>query len=315
MIERGHPGTSGAERIAVAGVVACAGMVVFAVLSFLSCSGPARREPDAAASRPAPPEVGRGFADAGALAAAMRQELGPAYAVRERLPFVIAAKSGDLSAEAISELLPSALASFRSQFMDTPPSQTLRVYLLPDHEEYTDFCRRRRGEDPPSHFGFFVPGTRQLILDVSTGGGTLIHELVHALMLDDFPNSPKWFDEGFASLFEQSAFRDMRIVGLVNWRLPELQAALAEGKTIPLRELFSATYADFDGEHRSLLYAEARYLCLYLQEREWLAKYYRTFRAEIGSDTTGAETLRTVTGQPIEELEAAYFKWAGGLRR
>lgn len=315
MIERKRPGAAGVEPIAVAGVVACAGAVTFAVLTFLSCSGPAHHAPDPAAVQPAVHGDEHGFADAGALAATMRQELGPAYEVQERVPFVIAGKSGDPYAEAIADSLPSALASFRSQFIDTPPSRTLRVYLFPDHESYADFCRRRRGEEPPSRFGFFVPGTRQLILDASTGGGTLIHELVHALMLDDFPTSPKWFDEGFASLFEQSAFRDEGIVGMVNWRLPELQTALAEGKTIPLHEVFSATYADFDGERRGLLYAEARYLCLYLQERGWLAGYYRKFKAAIGKDPTGVETLQAVTGQRLEDLEAAYFKWAGALRR
>ncbi|MBI3097626.1 MAG: hypothetical protein HYY93_05175 [Planctomycetes bacterium] len=298
--------------IALIGVASCAGTVVVAVLAFLSCSGPPRARNPIAAPLSGPETS---FADAEELAASMRADLGPGYEVRVRLPFVIGGRSGDPTAEALAETLDSSMAALRRQFIDTPPSRTLRVYLFEDPEAYTDYCRRRRSEEPPSRFGFFVPASRQLILDASTGGGTLIHELVHALMLDDFPNSPKWFDEGFASLFEQSSLRDGRIRGLPNWRLPELQKALADGKTIPLTGLFSAGHGDFDGAQRGLLYAEARYLCLYLQERGWLEAYYRKFRGDCARDPTGSATLRSVTGQELEALEAEYFQWARGIRR
>ncbi len=64
-------------------------------------------------------------------------------------------------------------------------------------------------------------------MNISTGGGTLVHEMVHAFMHGNVPSCPVWINEGLASLFEQCALRDGHIIGRVNWRLTGLKEALA----------------------------------------------------------------------------------------
>ena len=41
-------------------------------------------------------------------------------------------------------------------------------------------------------------------MNISTGGGTLVHEIVHPFVAANFPNCPAWFNEGLGSLYEQS---------------------------------------------------------------------------------------------------------------
>ena len=71
-------------------------------------------------------------------------------------------------------------------------------------------------------FGFYMSGERKMVMNIATGTGTLAHELVHPLLAEDFPNVSSWFNEGFASLYEQSGSRGSRMMGFVNWRLPGL---------------------------------------------------------------------------------------------
>jgi len=51
-------------------------------------------------------------------------------------------------------------------------------------------------------------------------------------------------------------------------------------------------------------YAQARYLCYYLQEKGLLAKYYHAFRAARAKDPTGYETLKAI----LEEKDMAAFQ-------
>jgi hypothetical protein len=59
-------------------------------------------------------------------------------------------------------------------------------------------------------------------MNIQTGGGTLVHEIVLPFMEANFPQCPPWFNEGLGSLYEASSERDGEIIGLLNWRLKGL---------------------------------------------------------------------------------------------
>ena len=40
------------------------------------------------------------------------------------------------------------------------------------------------------------------IMNIATGGGTLVHEIVHPYVEANFPGCPAWFNEGLGSLYE-----------------------------------------------------------------------------------------------------------------
>src|SRR5438309_1027878 len=79
------------------------------------------------------------------------------------------------------------------------------------------------------------------------------------------PAVADWFNEGLASLYEQSSVGDGTIKGLPNWRLPALQRAIRVGQLQSTAELISDL--DFRAADRvGINYAQARYLMLYLQD-------------------------------------------------
>ena len=134
-------------------------------------------------------------------------------------------------------------------------------------------------------------------MNIGTGGGTLVHEIVHPFMAANFPNCPSWFNEGLASLYEQSAERKGRIVGLTNWRLAGLQQSIRAGQLPSFKTLTHTSSSEFYGEGSGSHYAQARYLMYYLQERGLLRKYYRSFVTQQASDPTGYQTLQQTLGR------------------
>ncbi|HZE96555.1 MAG TPA: hypothetical protein VE981_05990 [Planctomycetota bacterium] len=195
------------------------------------------------------------------------------------------------------------------------PEKPIRVYLFRDKTSYDSYCRATYDKPPATPYGFYMSRERKMVMNISTGTGTLAHELVHPLLAEDFPGVPSWFNEGFASLFEQSGERGGKMVGFVNWRLPKLRQLLKINRAIALPDLLKTTTEQFYGEDdRGVHYATARYLCLFLQERRELIRFYAEFRATAKEDPTGADALQTVTGKSPDELEPLWRDWVLALR-
>jgi hypothetical protein len=144
-------------------------------------------------------------------------------------------------------------------------------------------------------------------MNIATGGGTLVHEIVHPFIASNFPDCPSWFNEGLASLYEQAHDREGHIAGLTNWRLRGLQAAIRDRKLPSFEKLCSTTTGEFYDRDRGTNYAQSRYLCYYLQEQGLLVKFYRAFRENVGHDPTGIETLKTILGE--DDLAAFQKRW------
>jgi len=148
-------------------------------------------------------------------------------------------------------------------------------------------------------------------MNISTGGGTLVHEIVHPFMRENFPECPPWFNEGLASLYEASSEKEGHISGMINWRFKGLEQAIKAGKTISFERLMAMDETQFYGRDSGAaynqFYAQARYLCYYLQEKGLLTKFYREFVANAKTDPTGFSTLKRVTGEP--DPEAFQKKW------
>ena len=181
-------------------------------------------------------------------------------------------------------------------YFKNDPIHIIDVWLFKDSKSYQKHNLELFNSRPGTPYGYYSPTHRVLVMDISTGGGTLVHEIVHPFMESNFAACPAWFNEGLASLYEQSSTRNGHIVGLTNWRLRALQATIEDGRLPSFAELCSTTTREFyDGA--STNYAQARYLCYYLQEQGLLAKYYHQFKARVDDDPSGYETLKRVTGR------------------
>jgi hypothetical protein len=192
-------------------------------------------------------------------------------------------------------------------FFTKRPAIILDIFLFDTASSYERGVKRLTGDAPGTPYGFYSRSDRGLFMNIATGGGTLVHEIVHPYVEADFPAAPPWLNEGLGSLFEQSAEREGHIVGLTNWRLAGLQKAIAKN-TVPSFKTLAAMSADeFYGEATGTNYAQARYLMYYLQEHDLLRDFYKAFRAAATKDPTGYTTLVKALGG--EDMAAFKKRW------
>jgi len=245
----------------------------------------------------------------------IQKELGDKFTVKKHMDlFVVACDGDDETMKRGLGTLTRVYEAMFKDFMKTKPTDPLKVYLFKDKKSYDAYNKKAYGREPTTPYGFYTPSERKLVMNISTGLGTLAHELVHPLNETDFPEIPSWFNEGFASLFEQSYYTDDKSIrGDVNWRLPALQRAIKDKSAPGLKSVMETSTAEFYGEERGLNYATGRYLCYYLQEKDLLVKYYQSFRDGAKDDPTGVATLEQVVGKKIDELEPEFRKFVSQL--
>lgn len=230
-------------------------------------------------------------------------------------PFVIAgdAPQARLAVYRDRTILAAADA-LQAQYFDKQPTEPTLILLFETRRPYEQFASTHFGDANPPHYGYYRHRDNVMLMNVGTGTGTLVHELTHALIKPDFPEAPGWFNEGFASLFEQCTIDRQRIRGLTNWRLAGLQRAIRNDSLRPLAEVIADR--DFYAEaHVGINYAQARYLMLYLQEHDLLERYYRTFRDNADGDPTGSRSLQRVLGvESLADFDRSWRQWVLGLR-
>jgi hypothetical protein len=236
-----------------------------------------------------------------------------------RPPFVIGGdmELADLEAWHNDTIGPAAKAMANCYFR-VPPSQPITVLLFDGEQSYNYFADKLFNESGISIYGYYKPNVRTLVMNISTGGGTLVHELTHALMDFDFPKVPDWFNEGLASLHEQCNFqRDQSgpwIEGQINWRLPGLQEAIRRDRLRTLKSMVEEN--DFRGKLEGTNYAQARYFCLYMQEKGVLREFYRSFRDGLQNDPRGAKAVAAVFANlDWDVLDSEFRDWVMTLKR
>ncbi len=189
------------------------------------------------------------------------------------------------------------------------PAKTVNIFIFRDYTSYEHGIRRFLGMEPITPYGHYGHSQKYIVVNYDTGPGTMVHELTHALMSDDFPEAPIWLAEGMASLYEHCRAEGDVLRGDDNWRLPELKAALEGGYLTPLQTLFAMTPQTFNSVKVSLNYAQTRYFCKYMEELGLLPIVYKDFRARPFLDPTGGKFVAKAFGKPLESVEAAWRNW------
>jgi len=222
-------------------------------------------------------------------------------------PFIVIGDgSPDQVKLAAERIVRWAVRLLKLDYFAKPPPAIYDIWLFNGKESYEKNTQAIFHEKPLSPFGYCSPAHRALIMNIATGGGTLVHEMVHAFIASNFPECPTWFNEGLASLYEQSGEVGGHIHGFTNWRLPVLQEMIRDGKLRSFEQLTALAATDFYGD-KAAAYSQSRYLCYYLQEKGLLVKFYREFHANVRSDPTGYKTLKKVLGE--EDMDAFKTKW------
>lgn len=235
----------------------------------------------------------------------LRDRLPHGFTIVIEPPFVVIgdARSAEVRAWAQGTVR-RAVRALRKDFFARDPAPILDIFLFQDADSYERHTRLLFGHRPSTPYGYFDEEAGALVMNIATGGGTLIHELVHPYMHENFPNCPPWFNEGLGSLYEGSRIHEGSLLGVVNWRLPGLQQAIRDKQSISLQALTAKKPEQYYRDETGVNYALARYLLMYLQERGLLQRYYREFHAAAASDPTGYVTLMQVLGRTRAEMPA-----------
>jgi len=200
-----------------------------------------------------------------------------------------------------------AVEMLRKDYFAKDPDEILDVWLFKDKASYDRNTKEIFNDEPTTPFGYYSYQHHALIMNIGTGGGTLVHEIVHPFMRANFPKCPAWLNEGMGSLYEQSSSRGGHIRGLTNWRLAGLQEAIRDKRVPSFKELAAMDDDAFYRKDKGTNYAQARYLCYYLQEAGLLVNYYHLFVKSQDEDPTGYATLTRVLDE--KDMDAFKKKW------
>ena len=242
---------------------------------------------------------------------------GDDFTVVVQSPFVVI---GDEPAERVKaravDTVKWAVDRLKAQYFQRDPQMIIDIWLFRDKESYEKHAEELFGAKPHTPYGYYSSQHRALVMNIATGGGTLVHEIVHPYMAVNFPECPAWFNEGLASLYEQSAEDKGQIIGRVNWRLSGLQEAIRAGRLQSFEDLCVGSTDDFYHRDTGANYGQARYLCYYLQEQGLLKKFYDQFRASVKQDPGGYKTLEAVLKEKdMSDFQKRWEAWVLGLKR
>jgi hypothetical protein len=228
-----------------------------------------------------------------------------------RPPFVIAGDLGEADLERLYDeaVLPVTRGMWRS-FFDRRPDAPVTIVVLGSDAGFATAAAELDGHKSSAYAGYTQRGERRIVVNLATGRGTLAHELSHILALFDFPDMPEWFDEGLASLHEDTRFSDdgLTLIGVQNWR-SRLLGDVQSRNQLPDLELVIKNPA-LRGEGEGLNYALVRGFCHFLQERGLLSHFYRKFRDGVAIDPSGIATLcELLDVATIGEVDQLFRNW------
>lgn len=238
----------------------------------------------------------------------LKKKVPEGFTIVLQKPFVVIGdEASDMVKSRAEKTIKWSVDMLKQDYFEKDPLDIIDIWLFKDEESYNKYAKEIFGDEPISPFGYYLEEEKALVMNINTGGGTLVHEIVHPFMHANFPECPAWFNEGLASLYEQSREKDGHIYGLTNWRLKGLQEAIKEGKVPSFKTLTSTSENEFYTKDKGTNYGQARYLCYYLQEKGLLVKFYHEFYKNRIEDPSGFKTVKKILGE--EDMDIFKDKW------
>ncbi|MBS1795430.1 MAG: hypothetical protein JSS81_16355 [Acidobacteria bacterium] len=280
---------------------------------YLTLDGNSAALPEAAANAKTPAPAATPVVIDDAAFSKHREKLeqklkGRGFTVLVEKPFIVV---GDEPAETVrrrsANTVKWAVDKLKQDYFTSDPAEILEIWLFRDKDSYRKHAKEFFNDEPDTPYGYYSPSNKALVMNIATGGGTLVHEIVHPLMEANFPDCPAWFNEGMGSLYEQSGEVGGHIHGYTNWRLPGLQKGLQQKIVPTFQKLTAMNDTEFYREDTGTNYAQARYLLYYLQYKNLLVKYYAEFLKNRTTDPTGYKSLQKILGE--KDMNAFQKKW------
>ena len=193
----------------------------------------------------------------------------------------------------------------QDNYIETRPDKVTAVFLFKDIPSYKDFSMKEFGIDETdlSPYGFYKISKNVILVRYVNWKGSVSHEVTHAMLQNDFPDIPSWFNEGFAAMHEKAIFNNGSFIGNFNWRILALRRAFNEDKYTSLRHLMNTNDTELYGNRSSFYYAQACYAFMLMQEKGWFEDYYKSFRDNYSKDPTGIKQFEKISGVSVEQFD------------
>ena len=104
----------------------------------------------------------------------------PGFTVVVQPPFVVV---GDEPAEVVKDradgTIKWAVEKLKQDYFTDDPKEILDIWLFKDAASYAKHTRLLFNDTPTTPYGYYSRDDKALIMNISTGGGTLVHEMMH----------------------------------------------------------------------------------------------------------------------------------------
>src|SRR4030095_3904575 len=211
----------------------------------------------------------------------------------------------------ISNDIRNTINAMKNFYVDKVPENITPIIIFSDFERYKQFSLSNYDieENDLSPYGFFKISKNVIVIKYVSWKGSTPHEITHRFLRTDFPEIPSWFDEGFAALHEKASYKNGNLIGEFNWRIISLRNALKNNTYTGLRKLVKSNDDEFYGNRAPFYYAQARYLLKYLQEKDLLREYYKSYRDTYEKDKTGITQLEKILDKPLSQIDEEYLEY------
>jgi hypothetical protein len=249
--------------------------------------------------------------------AAVRAELGSGFRLLETDHFRVISDTSPRYHRMVGGVLEQFYQLVHPRFFEREMAP-LPFYLI---DGGTDFARfmTARGLPNADGYGLYEADSRVLYArryfpdGRESGVGTLFHEVMHAMLHAEFgPAMPAaWFNEGFASLFEQGrVLRGQWVYGNPNpWREAPFRVAFEAGEVPALARLLRAPDSAFglEAAQRNTWYNAGRslFLSVLLQQGE---PALRAFVQSLRAGAAPERALEKATGLPLAQVESQWHR-------
>ena len=247
-----------------------------------------------------------------ARAATLRAHVPEHFTVVVAAPYVIVTDAGEHAVERAELGIRYAKSELAHYGLRAQPDHVVDLWLFADTASYRRGARDYLGEWPPSPSGYYAPKRHAVLVNGEAGYGAVIHEAAHPIISASFPDCPVWLDEGIASWLEHVEPAGPREIADDPGR-ERLQRRLKQGRLPSLAALTVSTGREFYADPPRIAYSHARHLVLYLVSEGLLGGYLDEIQDRIVQDPTGMTTLRAITGDGHDPLQARWERFTLGI--
>lgn len=187
------------------------------------------------------------------------------------------------------------------------------AYFFKTKEEYVEYYKKSFGKNPVTGDGgrcIIKKNSAILFGYREIGFGSITHELVHAVIVPDWPEIPGWFNEALA----QALGAPSQSIGAV----AASKELIEKGEYYTLKALFN----HFEKEYLHHINREiiidlgkikvaggiwliGHSFVYYLKEKGFLGEFYRTYRDEFCFDLA----IKNIGFRSISEMQKDFYGW------